>query len=138
VAEDAPKPKRKRASRARKKPVAAAAEAPVEAETGDNSVGVNQPADPAPVATPDIVVPIAQEAAQAEDAPAEEVAQAEDAPAEQVFTATEETAPVVEAPAEAVTPDPAPEPEREPALVEEAPAPFEPDRPKKRGWWSIG
>ena len=120
VTEEAPKPKRKRASRARKKP-APEAETPVEAETGDSPAATDQPGD-----VPDVTEPAAAEAAPVEEAPAE------------AAPAPEDPAPAAEAPVEEVSPEPTPEPAREPALVDEAPAPNEPERPKKRGWWSIG
>ena len=120
VTEDAPKPKRKRASRARKKPVAEV-ETPLEAAPDDSLAAEDQSAQ-----APEVAAPAAQEAVQPEDAPAEAAPAAAD------------PAPAAEAPAEEISPEPAPEPTREPALVEEAPASNEPDRPKKRGWWSMG
>ncbi len=111
--EEAPKPKRKRASRAKKKPVEEA---------------------PAEEAQPEEAQAPAAEEAQPEEAPAETAA--EEAPQ----PVPEEAAPVEEAQGAEETPEqPEPEPERtpEPAMAEETPA-DDPDRPKKRGWWSLG
>ena len=110
--EAAPKPKRKRASRSRKKP-AAAVEAPVEAVATDAS-GVADQSDDAPAASEAAASGVSGEL------PA--------APA-----VAEDTAPSAEPAPQAA----AVEPEREPALAEEAPVEPAPDRPKKRGWWSI-
>ena len=118
VAEDAPeaeeKPKPKRRSRAKKPAEAAAVEAPTE----DASVEAPTEEKPKP-----------KRRSRAKPKTAVEV-EAEIAPQEPV--AVEATpAPV------AVTPAPTPEPVAAPAPAAEA-APAEPDKPKRKGWWSLG
>ena len=117
--EEAPKPKRKRASRAKKKPVEEA---------------------PAEEAQPEEAQAPAAEEAQPEEAPAETAAEEAPQPVPEEAAPVEEAAPFEEAQGAEETPEqPEPEPERtpEPAMAEETPA-DEPDRPKKRGWWSLG
>ena len=75
---------------------------------------------------------------EAEVAAQTEVAQAESEPA--VAPAPAEAAPVAAEPAPVPTPEPAPEPEPAPApapepVQEAAPAS---DKPKRKGWWSLG
>jgi ribonuclease E len=152
VPEAEEKPKRKTRSRRKKKveepaetdAPAAETDAAVEAEA---ALAEETPAQVAvteePEATP-VEAPVAE--AEPEVAPAEEPV-AESAPAEEPVVEAEPEAPVVEEPAAegGSEPEPAPEeetgeaptPEPEPAVAvaEEAPAD---DRPKKRGWWSMG
>ena len=120
------KPKRKRASRAKKKPVEPVVEPVV--EPAPEVVAEAEPSAQAPSEAAETAKPEAAEAAPeivAETAP-------EPTP-EPVAEPAPESEPVAEV---AAAPEPTPEPAPEP-VVESKPAP-EPDKPKRRGWWSIG
>jgi ribonuclease E len=120
---DAPaeKPKPARRSRARKPKVEAAPEV-VDAPTDVPAVTADAPVAEAPVAD----APVAETPAPA--APVE----ATPAPAAQA--APEVKSDPIAAPEPVATPAPAPEPTPAP----EAEAPEAEDKPKKRGWWSLG
>lgn len=151
---DQAKPEETKAEAAPAEAEAPKAEAP-KAEASEAEAPVTAEASEAPAETAEAEAPAAEaptEAAVAEEAPAEEV-KAEEAPAEEA-KAEAPAAEAVETPeaeAEAeVTPEPeaapvaeeapaaeeAPTPE--PVAAEEAPEVQEEQKPKKRGWWSLG
>jgi ribonuclease E len=132
----------KRRSRARKADVAEAEAAPA-AET---PAAEPAPAPEAPARKPRTRRTKAAAAAPAEEAPAAEAAPVTEAPAPE---AEVEAAPAAEAPTPApAAPEPAPEPVPEtteaaaPEAEAEAPAAPEaerdPNRPRRKGWWSLG
>ncbi|KGM48691.1 Rne/Rng family ribonuclease [Pseudooceanicola atlanticus] len=147
-AEAAPaKPKRTRSRAKPKTEAAPAAEAEPAGEVAADAVPAAEPDAAAVDAAPESVAePVA-------DAPAEPVAEAPADPVADASVAEEpaaepvaEDAPAPEAPADAPAEEPKaaePVPERE-QTPEAAMAgastdtPAEPDKPKKRGWWSIG
>ncbi|WGW03109.1 ribonuclease E/G [Tropicibacter oceani] len=156
-AEDAPKPKAKRTRTRKKKapePEAEAQEAEAQPE-GQAAPEAETTAQPEPAAAEPQAE--ASEEAQAPKAPAKPRRtrrKAAEVIAEVVGTADEttEAAPAAEPVAETAQPEPAPEPvaevseaepvvetaTAEPAVETVAEASAEDDKPKKRGWWSLG
>ncbi|PJE25719.1 Rne/Rng family ribonuclease [Pseudooceanicola antarcticus] len=145
---DEAKPEETKAEAAPAEAEAPKAEAP-KAEAPEAEAPVTAEASEAPAETAEAEAPAAEaptEAAVAEEAPAEE-APAEEAKAEAPAAEAEAEAPEAEA---EVTPEPeaapvaeeapaaeeAPTPE--PVAAEEAPEVQEEQKPKKRGWWSLG
>lgn len=147
-AESEEKPKkrtRSRRSRSRGKKADAETNAEAEAPTEEAPAGDAAPEDAETVAeveaAADPVVEADAAEAEAPEAEAVETAEAAPAPAEEAAedatSVVEETAePVVEEVAEAPAPEATSEPE--PAVVEVAPEPAAPPKPKRRGWWSRG
>ncbi|MEO9781097.1 MAG: Rne/Rng family ribonuclease [Sedimentitalea sp.] len=130
AAEDKPKakPTRTRSSRSKSKPKAKSG---AEAETAE--VVETPPADEAPAATPELV-------AENPEPKPEPVAEAPTpAPEPAAVEATPEPAAKEPTPApEPVAEEQAPEPVAAEVQPEEAVAPAEPAKPKRRGWWSLG
>ncbi|MEP3333085.1 Rne/Rng family ribonuclease [Sedimentitalea sp.] len=130
AAEDKPKakPTRTRSSRSKSKPKAKSG---TEAETAE--VVETPPADEAPAVTPEQV-------AESPEPKPEPVAEAPTpAPESAAVEATPEAAAEEPTPApEPVAEEQTPEPVAAEAQPEEAVAPAEPAKPKRRGWWSLG
>ncbi|WP_247743282.1 ribonuclease E/G [Shimia sp. R10_1] len=149
-AEEKPKKRsRNRRSRSRGKKADAEtnadAEAPAEEASAEEAAPVEAETEAEVEASADPVVEAGAAEAEAPEAEAVETAEAAPAPAEEpaeeAAPVVEETAePVVETVVEEVAEAPAPEatPETEPAVVEVAPEPAAPPKPKRRGWWSRG
>ena len=155
--EEAPKPKKRTRSRKKKEPVAAEADAATETEsvTSDEAPSAAPEAEAAEEEAPKPKKrtrtrkkkePEAAEAA-AEAAPEAEAVEEKPKPKR---TRRKKAEPVADTPAETPA-EPAPEPELEtaaaapevapePAAAEasESAAPEDPDKPKRRGWWSLG
>jgi len=153
-AEAKPKPKR---TRSRRKPAKAADEA------GDETKADAAPAEDATVAEPATEEAAAEEkpkparrrrttkkdkeavdaAASEGDAPAAEAAAPEEKPKRKRAPRKKATPAVDSAPKADVAPAPEPvmaeaAPDPAPAVVETAPAEPDPDKPRRKGWWSLG
>ncbi len=140
-AEPAPKPKRSvsrsRSSKSSTKAKAAEAEATEAAATPPET---EAPAEEAPKKA---AKPASRSRKSKKDtpAPAPESEPVAEAAAEAPVETPAETPVAEEAPAEpapAATPEPEPEQEPEPALAETAAEPEPSDKPKRKGWWSLG
>ncbi len=145
AAEEKPKPTTR--SRSRKKPAPKAEDVPAaeNAEPVAEEAAAEEKPKPKRVRAPR--KPKAP-AVPAEDAKAPEAAEApeESAAAPEVAEAPEKTAAAAEPKAPepvaevtpAAAPEPGPAPQAEPVSVEAEPAPDQPAKPKRKGWWSLG